>query len=79
MREKSSGGLGWFFAVSFTCLVSSPAWGLDLGHAIERAELDSAEIVRTLGRDKAPQKATSKKVASLQVQLIKNTKGRIRR
>jgi hypothetical protein len=77
-RVSSGKGLGWFLAGML--FLSSQAWGLDLENVIAKNEADSAQILSTLGRDKAANAATSKSTNKMvRVTLIKKTKTHKRR
>jgi hypothetical protein len=81
--SKSQGDrrkLGWLAAGLLLTVLSSPAWGLDLDREIAQNEIDSAQILSTLGRSNASVDRSEKKSdRKLQVQLIKRVKRHKRR
>lgn len=74
------GKLGWLLSAGMLSLsLGTSAWALDQDQKLAQLESDSAQILSTLGRDRRPNQATSKKTdKQVQVKLLKSTKGRKR-
>lgn len=73
------GKLGWLAAGMLSFFLTAHTWALDLDHEIARQDSTAAQIMSTLGRDKKPNVATSKKTnKEVQVRLIKSRKARKR-
>jgi hypothetical protein len=74
--------LGWLAAVTGLSIVlsySSLTWALDLDREIFRQNVDSAQILSTLGRDKRVNAKTSRDTErKMQVQLVRKSKSRRR-
>jgi hypothetical protein len=71
--KKGKRLLGWFLAGLLSSILSSPAWGLDFDQSIQAQEVESAQLVGTLGRGKLADQMTSAETRkTVNVQLIRS-------
>lgn len=74
------GKLGWLLSAGMLSLsLGTSAWALDHDQKLAQMESDNAQILATLGKDKTPNQATSKKTdRTVQVKLLRAPKARKR-
>lgn len=71
--KKGKRLLGWFLAGLLSSILSSPAWGLDFDQSIHQQEIESAQLVGTLGSGKIANQMTSAETRkTVSVQLIRS-------
>lgn len=66
--------MGWWAVGLLPLLLSIPGWALDLDGAIQRNESDTAQIVSTLQRSRAPQVSQARRGARRSLKKISRYK-----